>query len=552
MQPLDPKPLCLKRLFYLAIGSLLVIGCAQQVPPSGGPKDTTPPQIIQSIPKNFQTGVYTQQIVFEFDEYVRQQGLVNELLVSPPLKYKPEFDIKGKKFFLTLEDTLRENVTYQFNFGEGLVDITEGNPLDSNVFVFSTGDYLDSLTVSGSVKNAFDLSPAKDVLVMLYRTAQDSIVCKEKPLYYTRSDEEGNFTLRYLAHGTYQLFALEDNNSNFLYDLPNEKVAFLDAPFTLHGDTNLSLRVFEEPNTIQFVKSFDRRGYHGMKLVLNLPVTELDLHVVGQQFKRPWYFLNSTKPQDSTLIWIPSPQVLDTADIAVIADGEVLDTNTFIFPPKPQKPLVLKPNTSGKKTNLHNPYEAFRWTFNLPLLRFDSSKTTFIKDSVIHSAAFSTSSTQKNVFELQTDWEEETTYHLWCEPGTFATFGDSLSDSLHLIIKTKAFDAYGNVSISIGGYPDLSVIVQLWSKDGGTLIKEAVLGPHDRSWEITHLPVSSYQLKAVLDVNNNGKWDSGSYGAKKQPETVLFYSGSLEMQKGFDSEISWELEASPIDTTNAE
>ena len=142
----------------LAVACVLA-SCAQQVTPKGGPKDQTPPKITGSTPENYSTNFTGNTIELEFDEFVQLRNIKQAMVISPPLAKQPETKLRGKRLTITFEDTLRPNTTYIFNLGDGVQDITENNPLDSNVFVFSTGDFLDSLTVTGRIKQAIDLKP---------------------------------------------------------------------------------------------------------------------------------------------------------------------------------------------------------------------------------------------------------------------------------------------------------------------------------------------------------------------------------------------------------
>ncbi|MCI5057586.1 MAG: Ig-like domain-containing protein, partial [Flavobacteriales bacterium] len=164
-----------------------VVSCAQQQAPTGGPKDTAPPRIISSNPQNFSTGFNEDFIELEFNEFVQLKGIQKQMIISPPLKEKLDIKTKGKSVRLPMPKSLKPNVTYVINFGEGITDITEFNPLDSNLFVFSTGDFIDSLKIRGKVKDAKSLKPLDAILVMLYEENIDSLPYQIKPTYVGKS-----------------------------------------------------------------------------------------------------------------------------------------------------------------------------------------------------------------------------------------------------------------------------------------------------------------------------------------------------------------------------
>ncbi|MFW5757143.1 MAG: Ig-like domain-containing protein [Bacteroidota bacterium] len=220
-----------KKIFFaLFLIILLIIGsCANVVSPTGGPKDEQPPRVLRSTPPNYSPNYNGEEIRIYFDEFVELKELSQNLLVSPPLKNDPEIRLRGRSVVINIEDTLRENTTYNLFFGESIVDITEGNPLSNFQFVFSTGDYVDSLSVQGKAIDAATLEPAPDAFVMLYDSIFDSVPMLRRPVYVSKTNEEGAFNIRNMRDDEYLMFALTDMNSNYLYDSPDEIIAFSDS-----------------------------------------------------------------------------------------------------------------------------------------------------------------------------------------------------------------------------------------------------------------------------------------------------------------------------------
>jgi len=213
-------------LFFPATVILFAIACATIVSPAGGPKDVTPPKLISSQPNNFSTNFVGNKLVLTFDEYIALKTPEKYLLISPPMSKVPDIKLKGHNVVIKMEDSLRENTTYNFYFGDAIVDITEGNPNKNFNFAFSTGPEIDSLSVSGIVTDAFTRMPVKDALVMLYSDFADSIPKKQIPTYVSRTSENGSYILKSLASGKYRAAALVDKNSDYMYNLPNELIGF--------------------------------------------------------------------------------------------------------------------------------------------------------------------------------------------------------------------------------------------------------------------------------------------------------------------------------------
>lgn len=216
----------------LLIMGLVFFSCANPVAPTGGPLDETPPKVTQATPPNYSTEFQGGEVRIFFDEFVQLNDLSSKFLVSPPMEKLPEVRIRGRSIIMSVVEPLRENTTYNFFFGDAIRDITENNPMPNFQYVVSTGNYVDSLSLKGRVLDAFTLEPMERVYVMLYDDYNDSIPYLERPVYISLTDEHGFYTINNMREGDYKIFALNDVNANFLYDLPNEKIAFLDSLIT--------------------------------------------------------------------------------------------------------------------------------------------------------------------------------------------------------------------------------------------------------------------------------------------------------------------------------
>jgi len=217
--------------------TVLFCHCAQITSPSGGKKDETPPRALKYSPGNETINFSTQTITITFDEFFLLDNASEQVLISPILKPKPAFKTKGKSLVIDLKEcTLQENTTYTFFFGEAIKDLHEGNILQDFYYVFSTGDYVDSLSIHGFVQNAFDLKAQEKTFVMLYTCSNDTIPCDSlpylvQPEYIAQTKTDGSFTLKNLSERAYRIFALKDQNRNFLFDT-GEEIAFLDSLIT--------------------------------------------------------------------------------------------------------------------------------------------------------------------------------------------------------------------------------------------------------------------------------------------------------------------------------
>lgn len=250
----------MNRLFHILISFFLlffIANCAKIGSPEGGPRDETPPLIEKCKPLN--RSVYFKGKKFEitFDEFIRTDAISQELIVSPPMEERPEIRLRGKTLIIEWEEDLRDSTTYTFSFGESIKDLNEGNVLRNFEFVFSTGGHLDSLAVLGTVLQAFNLEPhEEDVFLMLYSNLNDSAPLLEIPEYVGKADDKGNFLINNVRPANYRLFALQDLNRNYKYDVPEEFIGFLDS--TIHLYPEIFEMLFEEgPDSVMIQESLE-------------------------------------------------------------------------------------------------------------------------------------------------------------------------------------------------------------------------------------------------------------------------------------------------------
>src|ERR1700680_428444 len=222
-------------LLLLVSKFVVLTGCANIIPPTGGPRDSIPPRLISVDPKDSSKHFKSNQIVFNFDEYIELKDIRENLVVSPVPKTEPIIDSKLRTLTVKLKDTLEPNTTYSLNFGKAIRDINEGNILKNFTYVFSTGSYLDSLQLSGNVVLATTGKTDSTLIVMLHRNLQDSAVVKERPRYFTRLDSGGNFIFRNLSQGVYALYALKDEGGLKRYTSKIQLFAFADSQLVLHA-----------------------------------------------------------------------------------------------------------------------------------------------------------------------------------------------------------------------------------------------------------------------------------------------------------------------------
>jgi hypothetical protein len=227
----------MKRFFFFLLIILFVIqqivvlpGCANIIPPQGGPKDSLPPRLIKASPGDSTRNFTGSRIIFSFNEFVDLQNPQENLLVSPTPRNNPNVSNKLNTVTVKLRDSLEPNTTYSINFGEAIKDFNEGNVLKGFTYIFSTGRYIDSLELHGKIVLAETGKIDSTLIVILHTSADDSAVVNEKPRYIARPDGKGNFVFKNLPPKTFYLYALKDEGGTHRYFSDKQLFAFAESP----------------------------------------------------------------------------------------------------------------------------------------------------------------------------------------------------------------------------------------------------------------------------------------------------------------------------------
>jgi hypothetical protein len=214
-------------IFFLII-EVSQTGCANIIPPGGGPRDTIAPRLINALPKDSSLNTQGKKIVLTFDEYVELKEVTENLVVSPLPKNSPFVESKLKTVTIKLKDSLEPNTTYSFDFGNSIRDINEGNPARNFTYVFSTGTVIDSNSFSGKVMMAETGKVDSTLIAVLYKNTNDTAVFKERPRYIAKVKGDGTFKFKNLPKGNFALFAIE-NDYTKKYDDSTKTFAFADS-----------------------------------------------------------------------------------------------------------------------------------------------------------------------------------------------------------------------------------------------------------------------------------------------------------------------------------
>ncbi|MFN7262170.1 MAG: Ig-like domain-containing domain, partial [Cyclobacteriaceae bacterium] len=218
------------RLFAALFVLIVFARCANQTSPNGGPQDKKPPALISSNPKSNQRNFSGEKIELTFDEYIKLKDPSEEIMISPTVGKETKFQVKKNKLVIVPKQKLAENTTYNISFRDAVQDINEGNPVFNLRLAFSTGDEIDSLSVSGNVYQLFKEEPPEKITVALYQ-ADTFNIFNHQPIYFTRTDKKGNFTITNLKAGLYRIYAFDDKSKNLKVESKSERFGFLTKQF---------------------------------------------------------------------------------------------------------------------------------------------------------------------------------------------------------------------------------------------------------------------------------------------------------------------------------
>ena len=237
----------------------IVLSCAQPSTPTGGARDTTPPAILKSNPKNYATNFNQNEIKVEFDEWIQPlSNPQNQVIISPDVVPFPKIESARNELNIKFKESLQPNTTYSIFLGDNLKDNNEGNSYTNFKIIFSTGNFIDSLKIKGSVKTALEKIP-ENTYLLLYKENEDSAFLKKRPFYITKINTDGSFNLENVKEGEYKIYILSDKNGNYYYDLPTEAIGFTDSLYAVNSNVDtLSLNLFLPEEAVLRIYSFDR------------------------------------------------------------------------------------------------------------------------------------------------------------------------------------------------------------------------------------------------------------------------------------------------------
>lgn len=527
-----------KTLCFFAILAL-AFSCATIVSPTGGPADNVPPKIISATPKDSTLNFSSQKIVLEFDEFVKLNNPSSQVMVNPFLKEKPEFSIKGKKVIITIKDTLKANTTYHLFLGDAIKDITEGNSSAIKEYVFSTGNTLDSCSVSGLATDAFTGVPSEKAKILLLNELKD--FKDTTPVYVTSVDKAGSFKFKNIAPGKYYICAIEDNNSNYKFDLPDEKIAFLKDPIILSSEQqqkdSINLLIFKEVNKIQKRLKTELFHYNSALTAYRNPLNDPKI-IFPDVESETVYFLNEKK---DTLRFFVKNRTSKTLKF-FLEDGEFKDTveqtlNLRSGRRNFEKDTTFNLFSSAIKNKV--PYNVvFTISSKIPIEKFDYSKIVFKKNKDTIPIVFEKADSDGFQWKLATEITPEDSCKILFKKGAALNILGFGSDSTLFSFQAMKQEEHGSLKITFNKASESPIIIQLKGKEKTYLIN---IAKGSAEAEFINIYPDSYKASFIVDENEDGSWTTGEFDTLTQPEKTFIQSQAVLIKAKWETKIDWNL-----------
>lgn len=585
---------------WIIFTGLTVYSCANKGYPEGGPKDVTPPHVIEERPVSFNKNFDKKSINIYFDEFVQLKNVAEKFIISPPQAKKPKVRLRGKFILVEFQDSLRPETTYSLDFADAIVDNNEGNPLGYYRYVFSTGNKIDTLELSGNVVDAETNEPVYNAYVFIYGNHADSVAINQLPDYMARTDSSGFFRLTNLKQADYKMVAVMDDNRDYKYIPEAEQIGFLDSlvrpvimemsrvdtlagdsvvqtSYLAYGPNNLYIRLFPEEQTKLYMTNSERKQRELLDFTFSIPGrNDFEIELLDTLLNEPWYLAEQSAGKDTISLWLTDSAVYkrDTLrfKLSYLRTDSLnqrvsyTDTVKLVFTEKkktekkkrknedehPAKPVMTFLNITSDVGGQQDLNRGIRLEFDKPLSGegLDSIKLLEKVDTVYQPVSYELvrDSIRLRQYELKVDWKPESEYVLTIDSARITDIYGHHNNTFEKKFKVLNLEAYGKIFLHVRE-GEGQIIVQLYKADNKkaengrkifTVVDEKII-EGEGDIEFDFLKAGKYGIRAIFDENRNGKWDTGLYLKGIQPEKIVYLPGEINVRQNFDIDQEFNL-----------
>lgn len=509
-----------KTILFLFLTAIL-FSCAEIVPPSGGEKDITAPKIKTSTPANETIFFDYNRIELKFDEFIKFRNSSENIFITPSLTKKPIFKHFGKKITISFQEELLPNTTYSIILNESIEDYNEGNKLEVFNYVFSTGAYIDSLKIEGTLLDAFNKKPIEKAYILLYTETEDSILYK-KPLYIAKTNSNGKYSINNLKAGNYKIAALEDKNLNLIFDQKEERIAFSTEILNIEENIVLApLFLFKNEPKV-YIESQKQEANNHYTFTFNKALENLSVDISDFTDGDITYLSTDKK---TLHYWYQNTDSLTTFLFTI----NKTFTDTIIKSLKIDTFSVFNIETKTFKNEENNNIEL---TFTKPIRNFNAALLNIkTLDSVAINYTYKWKENNKTLI-IKTSNKADSLI-LAIDNNSFIAIDNNTNKS-----KIKILSAFENTkSDLLLNLPSNSSILILQLLNSEEKIIEELNVSRETFIKFPNLNTGKYFIRIYKDDNNNGIWDNGLFHVKQFPEETIFYSTEITISPNFDKEL---------------
>lgn len=525
-----------------------IYSCASQMPPTGGPKDEDPPVLEYSIPSNFALNFNETTIELTFDEPIIVFNLKNELIITPTFFGKYNSKIRKNRVILTFEEPFPDSTTFTLNFREGIKDITEGNAAENLRLAFSTWDFIDSLSIEGTITDLFTVEPVDNYTVGIFNVADTITPLNGPPLYFTRTNKAGHYIIENIKQGNYRIYAFNDDNNNLLIESRNEEYGFIPQTLTLDSslsEINIKIQHMDF-NELLIIAARQNGHYYEIKTskhVIDHSLSIMDLSdtliYMLTENNRTFKIFNTFHIADSAALLLEiTDSLLTTVSDTIYMRFEETSRSKDDFTLK----FSENPNINKETSIFHT-----RIALTKPVHIINRDSINIAWDSV-RITTFPIENFSYNTYKTEVTIEKDLTddpnyipdsisapFHFMLYPSAFISFEEDSSLQTNLQIKFIELKNFGIIRGEIDVFYSHFTIQLIDDKNNVIRTSRDV-----KEYYFDYLIPGKYKLRLLADEDNDGYWFPGSLIENIEHEPVLYYiseSGDTELTL----RANWEL-----------
>ncbi|MEJ5993886.1 Ig-like domain-containing protein [Pedobacter sp. Du54] len=534
---------------YIIFIAVCIYGCASMRAPEGGPVDKTPPKVLKMEPKNLTTNFTQKKIEITFDEYFNIQNEAREFSISPEQERPPLLKKDQKKLEIIFQDSLEKNTTYTLNFGNAIVDVNESNALKNLTYAFSTGPFLDSLSISGRVISTLTGKPVLDATVFIIPLARDSIFGKKKASISTSTDSSGLYSLNNLKKDTYKIYALKENGGDKIYQQRSDEIGFIKEPIILTKNLDsINLGLFKE--LAQDFRILDKKLNQdgSINMIFNQRLIKPEVNILNNKSVDDTKIFRFSKTNDSLKMWLQD-LTFDSIEVVLKSNGKALDTVQFNREKKDTYTRIIQ-QTDNIEAGVLNPFRPFKLNFNFPIEKIDVTKIKLTEDS-IPKTNFTVTKDSTNVLACNFNypWKKKANYVITFEEGAITAIFGVKNKPIRKLLRLGSADDYGSFIFKVQ-VPDSTKSYILEVLNDKKVVISSEIITKNKSITYSNYKVGSYFTRVIYDENKNGLWDTGNLTLGTQPEPIYNHPEERTVRANFVVSLVYEIPPPPNASAN--